>query len=363
MSGAPTSNIALNIFRASIGADIRRIGGFLRPTPEGALFTLVSRGGFSRIQRPSLRMGHLFEENVHRGPSEHISRQRPSSSPPLMIAPPSGRLSTVPSDIKNNFLGFSNTMPGAKTKKTYKRKNRKKTKRRAKRYKAIATRPPAKTLVRLESMHTVTLNPGSADAVSFLAVNLGNPITPFGTGVTATVLGSTHHPLWWDHYSLIYNKYQPISATVNAHFMHAGANDHIVGHFVVPTAEIATTETRALIADTNAFAPKLLESNRRAKVHVGASTAESSTGVSLGIACNIKKLEGVKKGAGAITEFQGTTQASSSESAPTRQPECYVGVGSISSESIDVTQYTVLVKLSYVILFSDLINDKGGASS
>lgn len=273
---------------------------------------------------------------------------------------------------KKKILGKNNNnkMPGKNnTRKTYRKKTYKKNKKRTYRRKAkvprrVPTSPPSSMLVKLNSFHTCKVDPGATDAVSYVTINMNNPIDPLALGTGASMVSTEHHPKYWDFYSSVYDRYEVISTRIEATFYQANGAA-VLAVFMVPASHLHKDECLTMLTDTVTFAPRLKEAYKRALVHMTASSTEESIGIKLSQNTNIKKLEGLKKGRAADGggEFQAQTAASGTENAASRLPVTYIGAGAVAGGGIDLVEFVVLLKISYCVLFTSLTGDQEGAAA
>lgn len=311
---------------------------------------IIEHMGKTKVHQQKTRMPGLYSDHLTYYGAKQVAYKRPKKYLKVKY-------------YKKNILAIGNMPPG----KGYKKKPYRRKKYKRKTYKkrvprVLVTKPPNSQLVKLHSTNSVRFDAGINDAVSFIQINLNNPINPFTDGVTATQIGSERHPKYWDHYAGIYDKFEVISTKVSVvwmHPLHVGP----IATFLVPSSVEAIAETTTQMTAVDTFWVDLMEANRRAKVHFSTSSTEQTGMNTLIGAWNIKTLEGVKKGAGTNIEiFQGTTVASGSETAPTRAPVCFTGLGSISTLNVDLANSWAMIKIEYAILFTALTSDRTGAA-
>lgn len=226
----------------------------------------------------------------------------------------------------------------------------------------LSTKFPGSQLVKLTSYHMVSIDPAASSAVAYATVNLNNPEDPIGTLSNFSLISTEHKPKYYDLYESIYDKVETISAKVSCHFVGWQAT---VPHtyVVVPASHENKDETLTMLTDTNTFAPRLKESNKRAIVKVHASSTNESDNLNLFTKVNIRKLEGIKKNSSDASLLQGTTSASGTATAPTRAPVAYIAVGSFgSADNQDIPQSYATIKIEQVFLFSALTGDTEGVA-
>ncbi len=234
-----------------------------------------------------------------------------------------------------------------------------KKKKRTKRYRQVATRFPDSTLMKMVSYHQGDIDPAASGATGWVDINLNDPINPIGTGKTFTMTtgNAEHHVKYWNTLEGLYQKFQTISYKITFTIID-NANSQPYSMFVVPSSTEELTEITALVNDTFTAGTRLKEMNSRAKVRFITTTSETPQMETLVIKGNIRKLEGMRKGAN-TAELQGTTSASGSELAPVRTPKLFCGLGALAS--VDLSNVTVIIKIENVILFSALTGDLQGA--
>mgnify|MGYP000079043473 CR=1 FL=1 len=228
---------------------------------------------------------------------------------------------------------------------------------RPRRRKRVATKFPDSQLVKLHSYHTGYIDPATGGATAYATINVNNPINPLGTGVNWTAESTEHHPQYWDIYEQVYNKFEVVSANVSVQYlMHQETFNHMA--FIVPASTEALSEVTTQIGTAKVGLVRLKESNPRAIVKFASTAAEQAGHYKLFNKINIRKLEGMKDKGSDVALLQGTTSASGSEAAPTRTPAVYAGVGAISAN--DLATVHLVIKIEYMILFSDAKADKSG---
>ncbi len=276
--------------------------------------------------------------------------------------------------FRTAYEAFGNSMPakkikyGAKTKtgrstSYVKRKRNKKSRHgRRRRYKLVGTGFPRTKLVHMQSIHLVDLNPGSAAQTAFIAINANNPLDPINNAESQNLTMETteHHPAYWDVYESVYNRFEVISIKVTVTHLSNNVSDNL-GYFMVASPTKENDEIKVICQDVTKFATRLREAfPKRANVFFTASSSGSnSEKVIMKRSANIRKLEGITDAHDNV--LIGLTSRSDTQSAPTRSPLIYAGLGALRA-STDINQTETIVKIEYMVLFTDRARKEGVAA-
>lgn len=276
----------------------------------------------------------------------------------------SGRFEKEPKQKKVEFISklkskvIVKTMPKRTTykkKRTYKRKTRVP--------KRIPSGFPDSKLVKLHSNHLISMDPAANAVTSYGCINLNNPIDPFNNSLDTadfTMISTEHHPQHWTEFSSVYNKYRVVSTMVHIKFLNPNATGPHA-YFAVPVSEASNGETKTILDDTQLFSVRIKEVNKRAQVKFrngGNALTNNGSNASFVVKQNIAKLEGISNATD--PSLQGSLGGDLTETAATVSPKLYFGMGSLVSSN-NMVQLSAIVRIEYMILFSDKETTEGAA--
>lgn len=239
------------------------------------------------------------------------------------------------------------------------RRNKRRTKRRT--FKKLSTGFPETKLVSIRSTHLCEMDPGVNGQTCYGVVNLNNPVDPFNglLGSSGFSITSTeHHGVNWNEMATVYNNYEVISTKVSYRMMGSNYSMPTLATFIVPVSGESTNEVNTMLDDTQLFATRLRESQKRAKIKYVDGSTTGIKGNVQSIQTNIAKLEGQKNlhDPSLVGELAGD----GTEAGPTTTPHCYFGLGSLGgTENIGTTWGTVVIEQA--VLFTNKQTKEGDA--